>query len=133
MKTITAIIGIPAILLLFNYNQNLAQQPGDKVYWMVTMEISLGKIVDFHVFNERELAPLMEKHGYKPVVIWQTIVGDIEEAIFVAEFESMAAYYSARRSLLRSEEWRTTGKKYDELVKSTKTRFLSAAPYSKLK
>jgi hypothetical protein len=119
MKKITTIIGILAILMLFNSNDGLAQQPGDKVYWMVTIEISLGKLAEYHAFNEKELAPLMEKHGYKPVATWQTIVGDIEEVIFVAEFENMATYHNARRSLLGSEEWKTAGKKLDALINST--------------
>ena len=131
MKAITAIISILALLLLLNFNDGLAQQPG-KVFWMVTNEVSLGKVAEYHAFNEKELQPLMEKHGYKPVVTWQTIVGEIEQVIFVAEFENMAAYYNARRSLLASEEWKIIGNKFDALVKSTKTRFLSAAPYSKM-
>jgi hypothetical protein len=133
MKTITTIIGILAILLVLNYNDGFAQQLGDKVYWMATTEVSLGKLTEYHAFSEKELMPLMEKHGYKPVVTWQTIVGDIEEVISVAEFESMAAYHNARRSLLGSEEWKTASKKQDALIKSVKSRFLSAAPYSKLK
>jgi len=83
--------------------------------------------------NEKELAPLTEKHGYKPVATWQTIVGDIEQVISVAEFENMAAYHKARRSLLGSEEWKTLSKKFDALTKSIKSRFLSATTYSKLK
>ncbi len=100
---------------------------------MVTTEIPVGKLSEYHAFNEKELTPLMENHGYKPVATWQTIVGDIEEVLFVAEFESMAAYHKARVSLLGSEEWKTVSKKFDALIKSTKSRFRSAAPYSKLK
>lgn len=133
MKRITTIIGIFAVMLLLNYNNGLAQQLGDKVYWMLTTEIPVGKLTEYHALNEKELAPLFEKHGYKPVATWQTIVGDIQEVLFVAEFESMAAYHKARRSLLGSEEWKTVSNKFDTLVKSTKSRFLSATPYSKLK
>ncbi len=133
MKTITTIIGILAVMLLLNYNDGLAQQLGDKVYWMSTTEIPVGKLAEYHAFNEKELAPLTEKHGYKPVATWQTIVGDIEEVISVAEFENMAAYHKARRSLLGSEEWKTLSKKFDALTKSIKSRFLRGAPYSKLK
>jgi len=133
MKTVTNIVGVLAILLLLNCNDGLAQQLGDKVYWMVTVEVPLGKLAEYHAFNGNELAPLMEKHGYAPVATWQTIVGDIEEVIFVAEFESMAAYHNARRSLLSSAEWKAASKKYDALTKGTRSRFLSAAPYSKMK
>ena len=133
MKRITTIIGILAVMLLLNYNDGLAQQLGDKVYWMLTTEVSIGKLTEYHAFNEKEVAPLMEKHGYKPVATWQTIVGDIQEVLFVAEFESMAAYHKARVSLLGSEGWKTVSKKFDALVKSSKSRFLSATPYSKLK
>ena len=133
MKRITTIIGIFIVMLLLNYNNGLAQQLGDKVYWMLTTEVSVGKLTEYHALNEKEIAPLFEKHGYKPVATWQTIVGDIQEVLFVAEFESMAAYHKARRSLLGSEEWKTVSKEFDRLVKSAKSRFLSATPYSKLK
>ncbi len=133
MKTITSILVVLAVLLALTPQNGQAQQLGDKVYWMVTSEVSLGKLAEYHAFNEKELAPLMEKHGYKPVATWQTIVGDIEEVIFVAEFENMAAYHKARRSLLGSEEWKTFSKKSDALMKSTRSRFLSATPYSKMK
>jgi len=133
MKTITRIIGILAVMLLLNYNDGLTQQLGDKVYWMSTTVIPIGKLAEYHAFNEKEVLPLTEKHGYKRVAIWQTIVGDIEEVITVAEFENMAAYHKARRSLLGSEEWKNLSKKFGELTKNIKTRFLSATPYSKLK
>ena len=133
MKRITLIIGILAVMLLLNYNDGLAQQLGDKVYWMSTTEIPVGKLTEYHALNEKELRPLMEKHGYKPVATWQTIVGDIEEVIFIAEFENMAAYHKARLSLLGSEEWKTISKKFNELGRKIRTRFLSATPYSKLK
>ncbi len=133
MKTITTIIAILAVMLLLNYNDGLAQQLGDKVYWMSTTEIPIGKLAEYHALNEKELAPLTKKHGYKPVATWQTIVGDIEEVISVSEFENMAAYHKARRSLLGSEEWKTVSKKFNELDRNIRTRFLSATPYSKLK
>ncbi len=133
MKRITSIIGIFTVMLLLNYNDGLTQQLGDKVDWMSTTEIPVGKLTEYHALNEKELRPLMEKHGYKQVATWQTILGNIEEVIFVAEFENMAAYHKARRSLLGSEEWKTVSKKFGELSRHIKTRFLSATPYSKLK
>jgi hypothetical protein len=60
-------------------------------------------------------------------------VGDIEEVITVSEFENMAAYHEARKNLLGSDEWKSASKKFGGLSKSIKSRFLSAAPYSKLK
>ena len=127
------VIAILAILFLFNYDNGVAQELGTKVYWMVTVEVPIGKLAEYHAFNAKEMAPLMEQHGYNFVATWQTIVGDIEEVISVSEFESMAAYHKARVSLLGSEEWKTAGKKFDGMVRSTTTRFLSPAPYSKLK
>ena len=109
MRRITSIIGILTVMCC-SINDGLTQKLGDKVYWMSTT-----------------------KHGYKQVATWQTIVGDIEEVIFVAEFENMAAYHKARRSLLGSEEWKTVSKKFGGLNRNIKTRFLSATPYSKLK
>ncbi len=132
MRRITSIIGILTVMCC-SINDGLTQQLGDKVYWMSTTEIPVDKLTEYHALNEKELRPLMEKHGYKQVATWQTILGNIEEVIFVAEFENMAAYHKARRSLLGSEEWKTVSKKFGELSRHIKTRFLSATPYSKLK
>ena len=120
-------------MLFIFFNIGFAQQADEKVYWMVTTEVALNNISDFHAFNGKELAPLMEKHGYKSVAAWQTVVGDIEEVISISEFENMTAYQKARVSLLGSDAWKAASKKFGTMVKSTKTRFLSATPYSNLK
>jgi hypothetical protein len=133
MKTKTTKIAILAILLLIFFNVGFAQQTSEKVIWMVTTEVSLNNLPEFHAFMANELVPLMEKHGYNSVAAWQTVVGDIEEVISISEFENMTAYQKARASLLGSEAWKTASKKFGTMVKSTKTRFLSATPYSKLK
>ena len=132
MKSIVSIIGIVAFLVLVNSNDVKAQQSSEKVFWMVTVEVPLGKLEAYHNFNRRELLPLMIEHGYTPVATWQTIVGEIEEVIFVAEFESMAAYNAARVSLRGSNDWHDVSKKFDSLIRGVKSRFLSAAPYSNL-
>jgi hypothetical protein len=75
----------------------------------------------------------MEEHGYHFVAGWQTIVGNFEEVIAVSEFESMAAYHQARRSLLGSEEWKTASKKFNTLTRSLRSSLLSALPYARIK
>jgi hypothetical protein len=132
MKGIKTLVGILTFLLLIGINDSIAQQLGEKVYWMVTTEVPIGKLVSYHSFNQNELQPLMEEHGYMPVATWQTIIGDIEEIIFVAEFESMAAYHQARVSLLSSIDWENTSRKLDPLTKNIRSTFLSAAPYSRI-
>ncbi|MGD8305273.1 MAG: NIPSNAP family protein [Ignavibacteria bacterium] len=132
MKVICSIFSIVLLLVLFNSNATKAQELGDKVFWMVTVEIPLGKLESYHSFNSRELLPLMIEHGYNPVATWQTIVGEIEEVIFVAEFENMAAYHKARKSLLGSNDWQNISNKFDSLIKNIRSRFLSATPYSSL-
>ena len=107
----------------------MAQQLGDKVYLMSTTEVSLGKLEAYHAFNSRELLPLMEENGYTTIAVWQTIVGNIEEVIFVAEFDNMEAYHKARVSLLSSIDWQTVSKKLDSLTKRIYTRLLSTAPF----
>ena len=129
MKTINSFFGIITILILLSYSSGMAQQLGDKVYWMSTVEVSISKLQSYYSFNAKELIPLMEEHGYVPVASWQTIVGDIEEVIFVAEFENMEAYHKARKSLLSSVDWANVSRKLDSLIKSIHTRFLSAAPF----
>ena len=129
MKSINAFFGIITILILLSQSNGMAQQLGDKVYWMSTIEVSVGKLESYHAFNSRELLPLMEENGYTTIAVWQTIVGNIEEVIFVAEFESMEAYHKARVSLLSSIDWQTVSKKLDSLTKSIHTRLLSTAPF----
>ena len=51
----------------------------------------------------------------------------------ICEFESMAAYHQARVNLLTSEEWKEVGPKFSAMTKGIKKRFLSAAPYSRIK
>lgn len=132
MRRLTAMIGVLALVLLFTQTLASAQGLGSKVYWMATIGVPIGKLAEYHAFAEKELEPLQAKHGYKFVATWQTIVGDIEEVIVVAEFDSMSAYHKARRSLLGSEEWRARSPKFNALVRSVKSRFLSATPYSKM-
>ncbi len=129
MKELKSFFGIITILILLSQNSGMAQQLGDKVYWMSTVEVSISKLQSYYSFNANELIPLMEEHGYVPVASWQTIVGDIEEVIFVAEFENMEAYHKARKSLLSSTDWANVSRKLDSLIKSIHTRFLSAAPF----
>jgi uncharacterized protein (DUF1330 family) len=120
-------------VLLVLPQDGFGQQLGQKVYWMATVEIPIGKGADYHLFVEQELMPLQEKHGYRFIAAWQTIVGDIEEAIIVAEFDSMAAYHQARVSLLSSAEWKTVGAKLSTFARNIKSRFLSATAYSRMK
>ncbi|TDJ55653.1 MAG: hypothetical protein E2O46_02375 [Ignavibacteria bacterium] len=129
MKTIKTLFGIITILILVSQGNGISQQLGDKVYLMSTTEVSLGKLEAYHAFNSRELLPLMEENGYTTIAVWQTIVGNIEEVIFVAEFDNMEAYHKARVSLLSSIDWQTVSKKLDSLTKSIYTRLLSTAPF----
>lgn len=133
MKRMALFLSILALLLLPTPHDSSAQQPSQKVFWMALIEVPLGKASEYHAFAEKELVPLQEKHGYHFVGAWQTIVGEIEEVVVIAEFENMNAYQQARVSLLSSEEWKMTRPKMNELTKGIQTRFLSATPYSKIK
>ncbi len=132
MKTFIKTMAIAVFIFSFLTTAQ-AQSTSDKVYWMMTATVSVNDIPKFHEMNSKEIVPLMTKHGYKWVATWQTIVGDIEEIISVAEFKDMAAYHKARNSLMSSSEWKTVSGEFGEVVKSIKSRFLSAAPYSALK
>ena len=129
MNVLKSFLGFITILILLSQSSGMAQQLGDKVYWMSTVEVSMSKLQSYYTFNVNELIPLMEEHGYTPVASWQTIVGDIEEVIFVAEFENMEAYHQARKNLISSIDWPNVSRKLDSLIKSVHTRLLSAAPF----
>ena len=134
MKKLFLIIGVILIAITVIHNDVSAQDVPAKVYWMITVEVPVGKLAEYHSFARDELFPVQEKYGYNFIGSWQTIVGDIEEVISIAEFDNMEAYNNARRSFLGSEEWKTSvGKKVDSFVRSIKTRFLRATPYSRIK
>ena len=128
MKLLPVLFG----LLLLSSNAE-SQQLGQRVYWMAVTEVSIGQLSEYHAFAEKEMNPLMENHGYRIIATRQTIVGEIEEVVMVAEFESMTAYHEARVSLLTSEEWKKVSIKFSEMTKSIKSRVLSGTPYSKIK
>ena len=133
MKTLNVLLLVLVILLLLSHSDIRAQQQTGKVYWMSTVVVPLGKLQDYHLFAEKELFPLQEKHGYHFVAGWQTIIGDIEEVIAVAEFDNMDSYLNARVSLLGSPEWKAMGAKLDGLTRGIRTRMLTALPYIKMK
>jgi len=121
------------LLLLLTANCSLAQQKSAKVYWMVTTTVPLSKIPEYHRFAEKELFPALEKYGYTIVAGWQTIIGEIEEVIVVAEFDDMNAYMQARSNLLRSPEWKAMGPAMEALTRSTTTRMMTALPFVAMK
>lgn len=133
MRKAMFFLSVLALLLWPISEPSHAQQLEPKVYWMMVVEVPLGHLSEYHAFAKEEQNPLMEKHGYKIIATWQTIVGPVEEVIVVAEFASMADYHKARVSLVTSEAWKTAGAKTSELTRSIQTRFLSALPYSSIK
>jgi hypothetical protein len=133
MKSVMLTLVILAVLVMLPGSNSIAQKLGEKVYWMATVEVPLGNLTDYHSLLQKEQLPTMEKHGYAIVGVWQTIVGDIENVIILAEFTDMNAYNTARRSWIGSDEWKVIRKKADALTTHVKTAFLNAAPYSKMK
>jgi len=133
MKKFTSIIAVFAIMFFTLPQNTLAQKPSAKVYWMITAEVSIGQLAEYHAFAQKELRPVQEKYGYKFIGTWQTIVGKIEQVISIAEFENMEAYNNARRNFLTSDEWKSMSKKLDTLMRKVETRFLRAMPYSRIK
>jgi hypothetical protein len=132
MKHVKLALIIVAFLVLLPGSNSVAQKLGEKVFWMSTVEVPLGNLTDYHALLQKEQLPAMEKYGYKFVGVWQTIVGNIENVIILAEFNDMNAYNAARRAFIGSDEWKVTSKKANELGTHVKTAFLNAAPYSKM-
>jgi hypothetical protein len=120
---------VPVIMLLLSHMDTMAQQQSGKVYWMSTAVVPLGRLQDYHAFAQKEYVPTQEKYGWRFVAGWQTIVGDIEEVISVAEFDDMNAYLKARVSLLGSPEWKALAPKFDAFIKGARTRLMTALPY----
>ncbi len=130
-------VGVPVVaalvvLLVFAQMGFVTQQSSEKVFWMLVSEVPIEKLPQFHAITAESTLPLFAEHGYTWVAAWQTIIGDIEEVVSVAEFENIAAYHRARVSLLGSPEWAELSATLGPILKSTKTRLLSATPYSPL-
>jgi len=133
MRTLSVSLLALAILLLMTHTDSPAQEQSAKVYVMITVTVPLGKLPEYHALAEKELIPLQEKHGWRFTAGWQTIIGDIEETIRVAEFDNMDAYQKARVSFFSSPEWKALSPKFDPLSRGIQTRMLSALPYIKMK
>ena len=131
-RGVVPFFAVLAIVLVLSQAGFATQQSGQKVFWMVTVEVPIADLPAFHALSAEELFPLQARHGYNWVASWQTIVGDIEEVISVAEFESMDAYLQARQSLLGSAEWAELSPEFGALIRSIRTRLLTATPYSPL-
>ncbi len=121
-----------AVLLMLTQTGFATQQTSEKVFWMITAEVPADKLVEYHTLSASENMPLFAEHGYNWVVSWQTIIGEIEEVVAVAEFENIAAYHQARVSLMGSPEYAELMTRMGPLLRSVKTRLLSATPYSPL-
>lgn len=132
MKHVTLTLVIVAVLVMLPGSNSVAQKLGEKVFWMSTAEVPLGNLTDYHGLLQKEQIPAMEKYGYTIVGVWQTIVGDIQNVIVLAEFKDMNAYNTARRAWMGSDEWKVISKKATQLGMHVKTAFLNAAPYSKM-
>lgn len=133
MKKVVFVLLAVALICVFCASDGIAQQPSGKVYWMSTVTVPLGKMQDYLAFSAKELVPEQEKHGYRFVAGWQTIVGDIEEVVVVAEFENMDAYQKARAGLMASAEWKSMGAKLEGLSRGVHTRMMASLPFIKMK
>ncbi len=130
-RGVVPFLAVLAVVLVLS-QAGFATQQSAKVFWMITAEVPIADLPAYHTLSAEELVPLQERHGYNWVASWQTIVGDIEEVISVAEFESMDAYLQARRSFLGSAEWAELSPKFGAMTRSVRTRLLTATPYSPL-
>ena len=130
-RGVVPFLAVLAIALVLS-QAGFATQQSAKVFWMLTAEVPIADLPAYHALTAEELVPLQARHGYNWVASWQTIVGDIEEVISVAEFESMDAYLQARRSFLGSAEWAELSPKFGAMTRSVRTRLLTATAYSPL-
>ncbi|MER3523894.1 MAG: hypothetical protein C4326_07445 [Ignavibacteria bacterium] len=131
MKTLSLFTLVLCFVLSVSLSKATAQPKAGKIYWMSTATVPLGKMRDYHTFAEKELVPAQEKAGYRFVAGWQTIVGDIEEVIVVAEFDNMDAYQKARSALMSSPEWRSVSASLDSYTRGVRSGLMIALPFIK--
>ena len=133
MKIINFVTLVLFTIFVLSYTTSIAQQKGGKIYWMSTVTVPLGKMQEYHSFAEKELIPAQVKAGYRYVAGWQTIVGEIEEVVVVAEFDNMDAYQKSRETLMASPEWKSVGANLAGLTRGVHTKMMIALPYIKMK
>ena len=131
MKTILQVVIALVVLTAGPGVPAIAQTNPDKIYWQQTVTVPLGKLKDFHAFAAQEGVPFLKKHGYPIIIVWQTVVGDIEEVEMIAEFESMDAYNKARQAVFSSDQWPAISARLNELTQHISTDMLVATPYVK--
>ena len=57
MKKLTLFLSLFTLLLLPASQTIDAQELGQKVYWMATIEVPVGQLSAYHAFAEKELIP----------------------------------------------------------------------------
>jgi hypothetical protein len=131
-KALASVLAALVVALMLTQVGFAAQQPSDKVFWMTISEVPIEKLPQYHTLAAETIMPLFEDHGCHWVASWQTVIGDVEEVVSVAEFENIGAYHRAKVSLLASPEWKQFSSTLRPLVRSTKQRLLTATQYSPL-
>ena len=131
-KVLTSALAALVVALMLTQAGFAAKQPSDKVFWMTISEVPIESLEQFHTLSAETMMPLFEDHGCRWVASWQTVIGDVQEVVNVAEFETIGAYHRAKVSLLASPEWKQFSSTLRPLVRSTEQRLLSATQYSPL-
>lgn len=131
-KHLASVLAALVLALAATQIASAARESTDKVFWMTISEVPISKLAEYHTLAAETIMPLFEDHGCSWVASWQTVVGDVEEIVAVAEFENIDAYHSARVSLLNSPEWEHLSSTLRPLLRNSKSRILSATEYSPL-
>ncbi len=131
-KVLASSLAAIVVALMLTQVGFASQQTSDKVFWMTISEVPIEKLPQFHTLAAETIMPWLEDHGCRWVASWQTVVGDVEEVVSVAEFESIGAYHQARVSLRNSPEWEEFSRALRPLLRSGKSRLLTATQYSPL-
>lgn len=131
-KVLAPALAAPVVALMLTQVGFAAEQNRDKVFWMTISEVPIDMLPEFHALAAETIMPWFEDHGCHWVASWQTVVGDDEEVVYVAEFENIAAYHRTRVSLRNSPEWEEFSALLRPMLGHSKNRLLSATQYSPL-
>lgn len=96
-----------------------------------------GRLPDLHKRFEGVTLKLWEKHGFRQVGFWTTLVGESnQELTYLLEWKDMAERERMWNGFMSDPEWlkaRAESEKSGPIVANISNQFLAPTAYSKLK
>lgn len=90
----------------------------------------------FYERFDKQLMPILDKHGFKLMGAWNTVIGDVPETTYILAWEDLNTRQEAWKNLNADEDWarikKESQEKHGTLVLKTHSQILAPTPYSPL-